>query len=191
MASLVGPYRYAPLLPGRQIRVLLLYPDINFTAPLRCSLLQLSLDRVGNGESSYEALSYVWGSENRSHDILCDGHTLSITRNCFLALKHLRLVSQARALWVDAICIDQSSISERTQQVRLMGDIYNLSLTVLIWLGEGDAKTDRILRRARKLDALCSFLYRSQLTRPLEYFACRASLGAPASCLFFKTLTCQ
>ncbi|KAK0738107.1 heterokaryon incompatibility protein-domain-containing protein [Schizothecium vesticola] len=172
MAALVGPYRYAPLLPGRQIRVLLLYPDYNFTAPLRCSLLQLSLDQVSNGESSYEALSYVWGSENRSHKVLCDGHTLTVTRNCFLALKHLRLVSQARALWVDAICIDQSSISERNQQVRLMGDIYKLSLTVLIWLGEGDTKTDAILRRARKLDALCSFLYRSQLTRPLEAIAC-------------------
>ena len=186
MASLVGPYRYAPLLPGRQIRVLLLYPDYNFTAPLRCSLLQLSLGQVSNGESSYEALSYVWGSENRSHKVLCDGHTLTVTRNCFLALKHLRLVSQARALWVDAICIDQSSISERNQQVRLMGDIYKLSLTVLIWLGEGDAKTDTILRRARKLDALCSFLYRSRLTRPLEAIACRASRNSPGSFAFSK-----
>lgn len=186
MASLVGPYRYAPLLPGRQIRVLLLYPDINFTAPLRCSLLQLSLDHVSSDESSYEALSYVWGSANRNHDILCDGHTLSVTRNCFLALKHLRLVSQTRALWVDAICIDQSSISERTQQVRLMGDIYKLSLTVLIWLGEGDAKTDAILRRARRLDALCSFLYKPTLTRPLEAMARRASRNNPGSFGFSK-----
>ncbi|KAK1830988.1 heterokaryon incompatibility protein-domain-containing protein [Podospora conica] len=181
MASLVGPYQYAPLLPGRNIRVLLLYPDINFTAPLRCSLLQLSLDRLGNGEGSYEALSYVWGSENRSHKILCDGHTITITRNCFLALKHLRLVSQARALWVDAICIDQSSISERSQQVRLMGDIYKLALTVLIWLGEGDAKTDAILRRVRKLNTLCRFLYQSQLTRPLEDIACQLFRFIPLS----------
>lgn len=80
---------------------------------MRCSLLQLSLDRVTDSKlksASYKALSYVWGSATRNHEILCDGRIITVTRNCFIALKHLRLELNTRVLWVDAICIDQTSI---------------------------------------------------------------------------------
>jgi hypothetical protein len=36
---------------------------------------------------------------------------------------------------VDTVCIDQSDMVEKTEQVRMMGDIYELAPTVLIWLG--------------------------------------------------------
>jgi hypothetical protein len=38
-------------------------------------------------------------------------------------------------LWVDAICINQSHNDERSQQVRLMKDIYRQASSVLIYLG--------------------------------------------------------
>ena len=41
-----------------------------------------------------------------------------------------------RTLWVDSICINQGDDNERSQQVRLMGQIYRKASTVLIWLGE-------------------------------------------------------
>jgi hypothetical protein len=39
-------------------------------------------------------------------------------------------------LWIDAICIDQSSISEQNSRVAMMADIYQKAAGVWIWLGE-------------------------------------------------------
>jgi hypothetical protein len=41
-----------------------------------------------------------------------------------------------RILWIDSICIDQSSASERSLQVKLMSDVYQNAQDVLIWLGD-------------------------------------------------------
>ncbi|KAF2122581.1 heterokaryon incompatibility protein-domain-containing protein [Lophiotrema nucula] len=46
-------------------------------------------------------------------------------------------------LWVDAICINQTSISERSHQVNLMRDIYQRSQETSVWLGSS-LKSDRI-----------------------------------------------
>lgn len=49
-----------------------------------------------------------------------------------------------RILWIDAICIDQNSLSEKTHQVGMIRDIYRGASRVLIWLGE----SDRDIRKA-------------------------------------------
>ena len=38
-------------------------------------------------------------------------------------------------LWIDAICIDQSNVAERSHVVQRMGDIYASASCVIIWLG--------------------------------------------------------
>jgi hypothetical protein len=38
-------------------------------------------------------------------------------------------------VWIDALCIDQSSFEERNSQVKLMRNIYESSSEVLVWLG--------------------------------------------------------
>ena len=45
-------------------------------------------------------------------------------------------------MWIDAICIDQSNLLERGEQVLLMRAIYRSASCVLIWLGEQDAESD-------------------------------------------------
>lgn len=47
----------------------------------------------------------------------------------------MRDPTQWQYLWIDALCIDQSSLSERSYQVSLMGDIYKSATFVLAWLG--------------------------------------------------------
>ncbi|KAJ8112922.1 hypothetical protein OPT61_g4827 [Boeremia exigua] len=42
-----------------------------------------------------------------------------------------------RALWVDAVCIDQRNVQERSSQVRMMYKIYFQAEQVLVWLGQG------------------------------------------------------
>jgi Heterokaryon incompatibility protein (HET) len=48
------------------------------------------------------------------------------------------LQQRVSAIWIDALCIDQANISERTAQVRMMGQIYSGAERVMVWLGEED-----------------------------------------------------
>ncbi|KAH7224386.1 uncharacterized protein BKA55DRAFT_545969 [Fusarium redolens] len=60
-------------------------------------------------------------------------------RTALMHLQNCRLDDQDRCLWVDAICINQSDVSERTHQVGMMREIYSTASRVLIYLGIGDA----------------------------------------------------
>ncbi|KAL8951901.1 MAG: hypothetical protein Q9222_002146 [Ikaeria aurantiellina] len=48
-------------------------------------------------------------------------------------------------LWVDAICINQNNIAERSNQVSLMGDTYAIALCTVAWLGEEDEHSRKVL----------------------------------------------
>lgn len=70
--------------------------------------------------------------------------------------------------WVDAICINQSDLDERSRQVRIMPDIYSKAAGVIVWLGHdrevdsqitqryGDVKNimHHVNRKAKKLKKL-------------------------------------
>lgn len=43
--------------------------------------------------------------------------------------------------WIDSICIDQDNISERTSQVKLMGQIYRQAKGTIVWLADGSDDT--------------------------------------------------
>ncbi|KAG8160841.1 hypothetical protein KVR01_009105 [Diaporthe batatas] len=118
-----------PLLP--EIRVLELLPAANFDAPLECRLVHRPL--YGNSHE-YEALSYVWGEPRFTAEITLNNEQYFITPNLDLALRHLRRPSAERTLWVDALCIHQSDLVERSQQVLLMKDIYSHCTVDLAWL---------------------------------------------------------
>jgi Heterokaryon incompatibility protein (HET) len=148
-------YKHAPLPATRTIRILVLYPSLIFNSPIQGTLELLNINTSNKGP--YEALSYVWGSPNGDQPIVCDGDTLLVTPNCLSALRHLRRRWQTRTLWIDSICIDQTSIEEKNQQVALMGDVYKLAEKVVIWLGSGDVDISDMfqeLRRASWLSTL-------------------------------------
>ncbi|CAN9300837.1 unnamed protein product [Alternaria alternata] len=138
-------FRYRPLDPseGEEIRLLCLYPG-EFHEPIRCDLLHANLD----DDIEYEALSYTWASEDGdaslSQRISCayfgeeQVSDLPVTSSCASALRRLRLISQERMLWVDALAIDQSNLQERNQQVAIMARIYSGASQVLVYLGEED-----------------------------------------------------
>ncbi|CAG8949911.1 hypothetical protein HYFRA_00004241 [Hymenoscyphus fraxineus] len=84
----------------------------------------------------YKALSYAWGSPRATRPILVSGIRYSVTVNLEAALRRLRQLNEDVILWVDAICINQSDNEEKTQQVRLMHDIYSNTDEVIIYLGE-------------------------------------------------------
>ena len=57
-----------------------------------------------------------------------------VTDDLFNALRILRQSTYSRALWVDAICINQAYIHERSTQVSIMGEIYRSATNILVWL---------------------------------------------------------
>jgi hypothetical protein len=57
-------------------------------------------------------------------------------------------------MWIDSICIDQTSTDERNQQVALMGEIYGRAMGVNIWLGESDEQTDACIRWIEEVTAV-------------------------------------
>ena len=84
----------------------------------------------------YEALSYAWGSaENPSSVDIGANAVLSITQDLATALPYLRHETQARVFWIDAICVNQQDLKERSQQVERMRDIFSLADRVVVWLG--------------------------------------------------------
>jgi len=126
-------YRDVPLRAGkRDIRFLRLQPG-SCRSAIQGTLEVVSLD----SRPRYEALSYTWGirSENRSIQ-LNGGHQLPITDNLFRALRRLRRRFTVRIVWIHAICINQADVFERGHQVSMMGDIYESTQYVEIWLGE-------------------------------------------------------
>ncbi|PVH97245.1 HET-domain-containing protein, partial [Periconia macrospinosa] len=112
------------------IRILDLLPGSG-ADPIVAELRPMSLDNL----EAYEALSYTWGTPDNAVGIELNGYRLEAGPNLFAAMTRFRNPTKTRTLWIDALCINQSSIEERTQQVRLMTLIYSKAAKVLVWLG--------------------------------------------------------
>jgi hypothetical protein len=60
---------------------------------------------------------------------------LKVTANLLLFLR-FRTSDSSQLLWIDAVNINQDDLDERSQQVSLMGTIYQNAKVVLIWIGD-------------------------------------------------------
>lgn len=83
----------------------------------------------------FTALSYTWGSTNKTRRIVVNGKEFWITENLFEALWHLRDARRVVCLWADAICINQDDMKEKAEQLRMMETIYLLATRVVCFLG--------------------------------------------------------
>jgi hypothetical protein len=93
----------------------------------------------------FEAVSYVYGPDIR-RPIEIDGRELLVTTNLEYALRRLCDSNRPRDFWIDAICVDQSNLVERNEQVQLMAKLYQEAIQVVIWLGEEEEDTKLAFR---------------------------------------------
>lgn len=106
--------------------------------PLECTLFRSTL--VG---ANYEALSYTWGTDERSNLVLVNGIHVGVTKDLQAALLALRQPGKSRVVWIDALCINQEDANERAAQVQQMGNVYRCAHRVIVWLGvELDGSSD-------------------------------------------------
>ncbi|KAK8091899.1 hypothetical protein PG997_002260 [Apiospora hydei] len=134
------PWLETPLdLTKSQIRLLTLHrgrtPD-----PLVVGLHVVSLDASSSDEddspnNDFETLSYVWGDPSQTIPITVSGVPFDATRNLAEFLRCLRLPNAERVVWADAICIDQTSVAEKSHQIGLMARIYRQASKAAIWFG--------------------------------------------------------
>lgn len=167
-------YQYSPLPGTRSIRILKLHPANDVDAPICCDLEEVSLD----DSPSYGAVSYAWDGQERSVSVWCGEQRLSTTPNCAAFLRHYREPHKPMMAWADSLCIDQSSVTERNQQVALMGDVYKGAERVYVWLGEGDPVTEKAINTLRDMVDITHFnlkqLARSVTENPIKVIHDRA-----------------
>ena len=151
----VPMYQYKQLANG-EIRILHLKRCIwPLPSVIQATVHHISIDCMSDDSFNYEAMSYRWGSTERTEEILVDGKRFPVTRSAFKLLVARRSIWRERNLWVDAICVNQSNEEEKSSQIRLMGAIY---------------------RRASRVIAFPDADWRSRLAAPLIFELHLASL---------------
>jgi hypothetical protein len=144
------PYRYSLLSQEQHtIRLLRLLPSQGESEDVRCDLFEYTIQESDTENHLYEALSYVWGGEEKPKSILIDGQELAITQNLHTALLRLRNCRFPRIIWVDAVCIDQANNNEKELQIQLMATIYAKASRVIVWLGAAEGNSDQALDAIR------------------------------------------
>ncbi|KAI0126703.1 heterokaryon incompatibility protein-domain-containing protein [Xylariales sp. AK1849] len=108
-----------------QIRIAEISPG-ELCDPLKCTFKVIDVHR---GE--FEALSYRWGKP-MDWPLEINGVETKVAWNLFQALPHLRRKAVARKIWFDALCIDQNTLSEKRQQLDMMGKIYSCATRTII-----------------------------------------------------------
>ena len=167
----MSPYIYSDLSNEHHIRIMTLKPSLDPKTPLKCDLFESSLDE---SDRHFEGVSYCCGDQLPSIELQVehnDNNSLMITEHLASALRQFRRQHEPRNLWVDAICIHQSDLTEKAQQVAMMGHIYSKASSTLAWLGQ----TGPDLQRAGKIGEAIA-----QEMRLEEYYTKTAAAGEMA-----------
>jgi hypothetical protein len=141
--------------------------DINFEQDLHVSIKDYCLKACpayialsytwGEPTVVTDPISLIFTTEPRCYPLYCEGRLLRATRNLRTALRRLRQTKSRLTLtgyktpefvedawgdidlyWIDALCVDQDDLLERSKQVSLMAKIYRRAPSCIIYLGEED-----------------------------------------------------
>ncbi|KAG4429972.1 hypothetical protein IFR05_014549 [Cadophora sp. M221] len=142
-------FPYQALASADSIRLLLLQPGTP-DSPIYCHLEYTTLEECRYDlYGHYTALSYVWGDTSERRTIFVESQPFEVTANLCSALENLRHEKKKLRIWIDAICIDQSNIAERSHQVSLMKGIYSLAKQTVVYLGPSDERSDFLFEALR------------------------------------------
>ncbi|KAJ3547993.1 hypothetical protein NM208_g1221 [Fusarium decemcellulare] len=143
----------------KEIRLLRLVQDACFKKPNDDLVVALVRTRLSN-HAKYRALSYCWGSLEETRPITILFADSSEVSSSYGSEQHNRVSSKATAIkfqittnlhnallsfdqtneegffWVDALCINQGDIDERSSQVSFMKSVYTCADSVVVWLGD-------------------------------------------------------
>ncbi|KAF2847954.1 HET-domain-containing protein, partial [Plenodomus tracheiphilus IPT5] len=121
-------FKHAPLdLSSNAIRLVEVHP-YRADQRIRCTIRHTTTAAI------YTCLSYVWGPQEPTRFVTVNGALCEVRENLWQFL-HAASSRAVRAVWIDALCIDQSHVLERNHQVQQMGAIYSNAQQVITWIG--------------------------------------------------------
>jgi hypothetical protein len=100
----------------------------------------------------FRAVSYVWGPPSKTNFILVDGKPFTVRANLWNFLAQARRERFSGTLWIDAICINQADIEERSSQVANMSLIYSKAVNVWAWVGLGTEEHFSVFQHIAEID---------------------------------------
>jgi hypothetical protein len=143
-------YQYKPLDPDKKEIRLVVLEGRSLFPNLHISICTTPLTQP----VEFGALSYCWGIPGATRRIPCDHEdqipdlqpnsnnfdmrntstSFKVSDTLYEFLEKLRPDERSRLLWIDAICINQNDVEEKSSQVPMMGLIYETATTVIIWI---------------------------------------------------------
>jgi Heterokaryon incompatibility protein (HET) len=124
----------------------------------------------------YEALSYVWGKPEPAKKIFVNKVEVSVNPNLYDALISLRQRDSIKCIWIDAICLNQTSFAEKSKEVQKMGQIYSLAKTVNVFLGTPSPSNSTFI------DSFLRFLNRDDEGQAADRYADEGLKGLDRIC---------
>lgn len=140
-------YQYEPLTSNSGEIRLVKITGLQHDAETDSIVLELDILHTPlNQATRYLAISYAWGNPARTHKLLVNGTALFVPENTFQTLYTVyhalpSLVAELRGrshqvnLWIDAVCLNQSDLKEKDEQVRRMGQIYSQATGTIGYIG--------------------------------------------------------
>ena len=122
-----------PLSSQSSIRLLTLHRGC-YNDAIECSLRE----KKRRDQVKYEALSYTWGNSLDLREIYINSQAVQIRTNLFEFLHRVRS-DHDRTFWVDALCISQTDLDEKSSQVAMIGHTFSKATCVRAWVGQHDA----------------------------------------------------
>ena len=107
---------------------------------------QITVESIKAQRNQYVAISYTWGSESGKTAITLNSSRFPVRENLHALLLELHKRQVVGPLWIDSICINQTSVKERNRQVTLMARIFGGATCVYAWLGQAANDSDWLLR---------------------------------------------
>ena len=149
---------YQPLTEQDGIRLIHFF---RFGTQLHGRLEEAALSK----KPTYHALSYVWHWRPQAEGggdggggaktIYLNGRAVEVTANLADFIDTITQIwTPVPAFWVDAICINQTDNAEKSNQVRMMGEIYQHATRIITWLGKHDEGSRTCIKKMWKWHAL-------------------------------------
>lgn len=140
-------YAYQPIKQKSEIRLFMPQAG-NGDEPIRGELVTIST----GDRHDYNAVSYTWADDTgdatrRCRAFIGNGY-VPITRSCEEVLQRIRRRYYTRNIWIDSICVDQSNLLERGNQVDLMPRIYTRATKTYVYVGITTDEDELVLQNS-------------------------------------------
>ena len=152
----------------KPIRVLEILPCLDQGTPVRGAIVHTTLE----DGPRYIALSYEWGmralqshsadseyiANEREPEMIVNGFEVELQPNLLQMLRLLRsrVEESQPAIWVDALCIDQSNPHEKGQQVSIIGEIFANASDVVVRLNDAARTAEEGIEYLNRIAAAAS-----------------------------------